>query len=203
MRLPLQPRRAWRPAPTGAAPECRGRPAPRAPEPPYRSRRIPGRGNTHTRPAAPAPPILNLSGGVAAPLVSPRCRCRPAAVSPSRRVAESPSRLSWADQLRSWVRFAPHSPHRGMVMFLLRHGQSFFNLHFNATRVDPGIEDPELTPLGIEQAQAAAMELAEVALTRIIVSPYARALQTADPILPVHHLPVHVMQEVRERAAFV
>jgi len=33
-------------------------------------------------------------------------------------------------------------------MFLLRHGQSYFNLHFNQTRVDPGIEDPELTPLG-------------------------------------------------------
>jgi glucosyl-3-phosphoglycerate phosphatase len=88
-------------------------------------------------------------------------------------------------------------------MFLLRHGQSYFNLHFNATRVDPGIEDPELTPLGMEQAQAAAMELAEVALTRIIVSPYTRALQTAEPILAVHQVPVQVMQEVRERAAFV
>ena len=88
-------------------------------------------------------------------------------------------------------------------MFLLRHGQSYFNLHFNATRVDPEIEDPELTPLGIEQAEAAAAELAEVALTRIIVSPYTRALQTAEPILAVHQVPVHVMQEVRERAAFV
>jgi glucosyl-3-phosphoglycerate phosphatase len=37
-------------------------------------------------------------------------------------------------------------------MFLLRHGQSYFNQLFNATRVDPGIEDPELTPLGLEQA---------------------------------------------------
>ncbi len=41
-------------------------------------------------------------------------------------------------------------------MFLLRHGQSYFNLHFTRTRVDPGIEDPELTPLGLEQAAAAA-----------------------------------------------
>jgi len=88
-------------------------------------------------------------------------------------------------------------------MFMLRHGQSYFNLHFSATRVDPGIEDPELTPLGIEQAQTAAMELAEVALTRIIVSPYTRALQTAQPILAVHQVPVHVMHEIRERAAFV
>jgi len=66
---------------------------------------------------------------------------------------------------------------QGITMFLLRHGQSYFNLLFTETRVDPGIEDPELTPLGIAQAQAAAKGLAEVALTRIIVSPYTRALQ--------------------------
>jgi len=39
-------------------------------------------------------------------------------------------------------------------MFLLRHGQSYFNLYFSETRVDPGIEDPELTPLGALQAAA-------------------------------------------------
>ena len=87
-------------------------------------------------------------------------------------------------------------------MFLLRHGQSYFNLHFGATRVDPGIEDPELTPLGIEQAAAAAMQLADQALTRVIVSPYTRALQTAQPILAIHQVPVKVMSEVREQAAF-
>ena len=88
-------------------------------------------------------------------------------------------------------------------MFLLRHGQSYFNLHFNATRVDPRIEDPELTPLGIEQAMAAAKELTETALTRIIVSPYTRALQTAEPIMAIHKVPVDIRHEVRERAAFV
>jgi broad specificity phosphatase PhoE len=89
-------------------------------------------------------------------------------------------------------------------MFLLRHGQSYFNLHFNETRVDPGIEDPELTPLGIEQAAAAALRLADKTLTRIIVSPYTRALQTAQPILAMHRtVPVKIMREVREQAAFV
>jgi glucosyl-3-phosphoglycerate phosphatase len=87
-------------------------------------------------------------------------------------------------------------------MFLLRHGQSYFNLHFNATHVDPGIEDPELTPLGLEQAAAAAMRLADAALTRIIISPYTRALQTAQPILAIHQVPVEIMHEVREQAAF-
>ncbi len=88
-------------------------------------------------------------------------------------------------------------------MFLLRHGQSYFNLHFNRTRVDPGIEDPELTPLGIEQAAAAADQLSDAPLTRIIVSPYTRALQTAQPFLGGHDAPVSVMSEVRERTAFV
>jgi len=87
-------------------------------------------------------------------------------------------------------------------MFLLRHGQSYFNLLFTKTRVDPGIEDPELTPLGAEQAAAAAAQLAGSALTRIIVSPHMRALQTAEPILAMHKVTVDVMHEVRERAAY-
>jgi glucosyl-3-phosphoglycerate phosphatase len=88
------------------------------------------------------------------------------------------------------------------VMYLLRHGQSFFNLHFTPTRIDPGIEDPELTELGLSQAEAAADHLATVPLTRIIISPYTRALQTAEPILKFHQVPVEIMHEVRERAAF-
>ena len=90
----------------------------------------------------------------------------------------------------------------GLRMFLLRHGQSYFNLHFNRTRTDPGIEDPELTPIGIEQARAAASALAGTPLTRIIVSPYTRALQTAQPFLRTHDASVVIMHEVRERAAF-
>jgi broad specificity phosphatase PhoE len=87
-------------------------------------------------------------------------------------------------------------------MFLLRHGQSYFNLHFTPTRIDPGIEDPELTDLGRAQAHAAAGRLAEVPLTRIIISPYMRTLQTAEPILKFQRAPVDIMHEVRERAAF-
>src|SRR5579862_5207980 len=83
----------------------------------------------------------------------------------------------------------------GPCMYLLRHGQSYFNLHFSSTRVDPGIEDPELTPLGLEQAAAAADELADTMLTRIIVSPYTRALQTAQPFLERHEVPIDIMHE--------
>jgi broad specificity phosphatase PhoE len=88
-------------------------------------------------------------------------------------------------------------------MFLLRHAESFFNLHFSRTRRDPGIEDPELTATGHAQAEAAAEQLARQKITRIIVSPYTRALQTAEPILKRHPVLVDVMQEVRERFVFM
>ena len=88
-------------------------------------------------------------------------------------------------------------------MYLLRHGQSYFNLHFNATHRDPGIEDPELTPLGSEQARNAASRLSGAGLTRIIISPYTRTLQTAQPFLATHRGPVDIMHEVRERTAYV
>jgi broad specificity phosphatase PhoE len=87
-------------------------------------------------------------------------------------------------------------------MFLLRHGQSYFNQLYNATRIDPGIEDPGLTPLGLEQAAAAAARLADTPLTHIIVSPFTRALQTAQPIVKMHQASVRIMPEVREQAAY-
>jgi broad specificity phosphatase PhoE len=87
-------------------------------------------------------------------------------------------------------------------MILLRHGQSEFNLAFTATRRDPGIADPKLTPLGHEQARRAAEALAGEPIRRIIVSPYTRALQTAAPIARQLRVPVIVNPIVRERYAF-
>ncbi|MGE4482029.1 histidine phosphatase family protein [Acidocella sp.] len=88
-------------------------------------------------------------------------------------------------------------------MFLLRHGQSYFNLHFTETRRDPGIEDPELTELGHAQAKEAARRLTDRGIRRVIVSPYMRALQTAQPFLALPGVKMEVMHEVRERTAFV
>lgn len=87
-------------------------------------------------------------------------------------------------------------------MILLRHGQSEFNVHFNATRRDPGIEDPKLTDLGHRQAEAAAEALAGEDIRHILASPYTRALQTAAPVARRLGLPVTVTPEVRERFAF-
>jgi glucosyl-3-phosphoglycerate phosphatase len=87
-------------------------------------------------------------------------------------------------------------------MILLRHGQSEFNLHFGATRRDPGIMDPRLTGLGHVQAAEAAEKLAGEHVARIIVSPYTRALQTATPIARALGVPIIVNPIVRERYAF-
>src|SRR5690348_2721868 len=87
-------------------------------------------------------------------------------------------------------------------MILLRHGQSEFNLHFGATRRDPGIIDPRLTELGHRQAAEAVQQLGSERITRIIASPYMRALQTAAPISEALGLKVLVNPIVRERYAF-
>ena len=84
-------------------------------------------------------------------------------------------------------------------MILLRHGQSEFNLRITATRRDPGIEDARLTEYGHHQAEAAARLLAKERISRIIASPYARALQTAEPLSRLLGLKIEVRPIVRER----
>lgn len=87
-------------------------------------------------------------------------------------------------------------------MILVRHGQSEFNVHYNRTRIDPGIEDPGLTELGRQQAAEAAMRLAEEGVRRLLVSPYRRTLETAAVIAGALGLPIEVEPLVRERMAF-
>ncbi len=87
-------------------------------------------------------------------------------------------------------------------MILLRHGQSEFNLHFGATRRDPGIVDPRLTELGHSQAEDAARQLADQDIRRIVASPYTRALQTARPVAAALGLSVTIEPLVCERYAY-
>jgi glucosyl-3-phosphoglycerate phosphatase len=84
-------------------------------------------------------------------------------------------------------------------MILLRHGQSEFNLHLHQTGKDPGIPDAPLTPFGQQQAEAAAAALAGERISRILCSPYTRALQTVTPIARRLGLPVTITPTVRER----
>ena len=87
-------------------------------------------------------------------------------------------------------------------MILLRHGESRFNLHYGATRVDPGIADPELTDTGRAQALAAVELMRARGVARLIASPYTRTLETAHIIAEALELPVLIEPLVRERTAF-
>ena len=87
-------------------------------------------------------------------------------------------------------------------MILLRHGQTMFNVVFSETRVDPGLVDPPLTEAGRAQAAAAAESLAAHGITRLLASPYTRALETAHIIADRLRLPVQVDHRVRERCAY-
>lgn len=89
-------------------------------------------------------------------------------------------------------------------MFLIRHGQSEFNVHFSRTGVDPGIVDPRLTATGREQARAAAEAIRRSGrpIARVLTSPYTRALQTAEIVAEALKAPVDVEPLVREHAKF-
>lgn len=89
-------------------------------------------------------------------------------------------------------------------MILVRHGQSEFNAVYGATRRDPGIRDSGLTELGRRQASEVAAPLRASGVRRLIVSPYARALETAALIAGAldANLAITVEPLVRERRAF-
>ena len=87
-------------------------------------------------------------------------------------------------------------------MLLIRHAQSEWNFHYGRTRIDPGIPDPSLTELGVEQAFAAAERLADRDLAAVVASPYRRSLQTAAIIGGRLGLDIRVDPLVRERCAF-
>jgi broad specificity phosphatase PhoE len=87
-------------------------------------------------------------------------------------------------------------------MIFVRHGQSEFNVVYSETRIDPGIEDPGITALGESQAIEAANHLANLGVSRLISSPYRRALQTATIIAEALNLSISVDPLVREHYAF-
>jgi glucosyl-3-phosphoglycerate phosphatase len=67
-------------------------------------------------------------------------------------------------------------------MYFVRHGQSEFNVVYSITLQDPGIRDAPVTARGRNQALGAGQHLLHKNITRIICSPYTRALQTASII---------------------
>ena len=87
-------------------------------------------------------------------------------------------------------------------MILLRHGETMFNVLFNKSRRDPGIQDPQLTERGREQAAEAARTLAGEAVTNVLASPYTRAIQTANVVARALNIPVRIDETIRERFSY-
>lgn len=87
-------------------------------------------------------------------------------------------------------------------MYLVRHGQSHFNVHFTKTGRDPGIRDPDLTEIGQAQARDAGLALADRGITQIVASPYRRAVHTATIIADIIGGEVVIERLVGERSVF-
>lgn len=84
-------------------------------------------------------------------------------------------------------------------IILIRHGQSTFNAHYEATGEDPGHVDAPLTELGHRQAAAVREQLAGTHVDVAICSPLTRAIQTTLGIFGHRDVPVHVTCHHRER----
>ena len=65
-----------------------------------------------------------------------------------------------------------------MKLYLIRHAQSLNNERPEQDRV----EDPPLTDIGHQQSSCLGKWIASLKLTRVVTSPFIRALQTADHI---------------------
>ncbi len=68
-----------------------------------------------------------------------------------------------------------------MDLYLNRHAQSLNNARSEARRV----EDPPLSKLGREQGAYLVRHVVALGLTRMVVSPFLRTLQTAELLRPV------------------
>ena len=85
------------------------------------------------------------------------------------------------------------------IVHLIRHGQSTFNHHYEATGEDPGHEDARLTELGLAQAAEARSRMAGEPVDLVVVSPLTRAIQTALGVFEGRDVPFLVTCKHRER----
>jgi len=85
-----------------------------------------------------------------------------------------------------------------VTIYLIRHAQSAFNAVYDPNKPDPMIFDAPITALGETQAQQARSEVQQLDLINVIVSPFTRALQTAQLIFG-NRLPFQINSEVREQ----
>ncbi len=82
-----------------------------------------------------------------------------------------------------------------MELFLIRHGQSANNANPGGVRH----HDPPLTELGLQQAERLAVWSESLNLTRVIASPFLRAMQTAEEIRRFTAIPADVWVDLHEQ----
>ena len=82
-----------------------------------------------------------------------------------------------------------------MPIYLIRHGQSEFNVAHTQGSPDPMIWDAPLTALGCEQARQARAKVADLGIQQVLTTPLTRAIQTAklifDGLAPITVIPDH------------
>ena len=81
---------------------------------------------------------------------------------------------------------------------LIRHGQSTFNAHYEATGMDPMHFDARLTPLGESQVVAARDRYTDRDYDVVIASPLTRAIQTAHGIFGERDIRIEICALHRE-----
>jgi glucosyl-3-phosphoglycerate phosphatase len=81
---------------------------------------------------------------------------------------------------------------------LIRHGQSTFNAHYEATGEDPLHFDARLTALGEQQVVAARDQYRDRDYDVVLASPLTRAIQTAHGIFGDRKIPIEICALHRE-----
>lgn len=81
-----------------------------------------------------------------------------------------------------------------MQLYLVRHAQSENNSKPESERV----EDPGITSLGHQQADALSKWMASVDIDFLVTSGFLRALQTADYVSRSTRLPINVWRDIHE-----
>lgn len=79
-----------------------------------------------------------------------------------------------------------------MQLILVRHAQPL------RVRTSGGPADPELAPVGVEQAERVPAALSHHRISRIVSSPQRRARQTAEPTAAKLGLPVELIDDLAE-----
>ncbi|MDR1471747.1 MAG: histidine phosphatase family protein [Synergistaceae bacterium] len=81
-------------------------------------------------------------------------------------------------------------------IFFIRHGETDWNKNFRYQ----GLSDVELNEFGLEQARRLGLRLAKTEPTRVVSSPLARALRTAEEIMRLNSgsAPIETMDDLRE-----